>query len=87
MVLDRIVQQCGADDIGVADAVVADDADGDPQQMIDVGLVLPPVGRVQPRRQTQRLRDALAVSRGERGCLDRQALPQPCFAVDGGDGV
>jgi hypothetical protein len=86
MVFDRIVQQCGADDIGVADAVVADDADGDPQQMIDVGLVLPPVGRVQPRRQTQRLRDALAVSRGERGCLDRQALPQPCFAVDGGDG-
>jgi hypothetical protein len=50
VVLDCVVQQCGAHYIGIANAVVTDDPDGDSQQVVDVGLVLPPVAGMYSRR-------------------------------------
>ena len=61
VVFHRVVEQGRAHDVGIADPVVADDPDGHPKQMVEVGLALPPVGGVQARSQVQRPRDAIAV--------------------------
>jgi hypothetical protein len=87
VVFDRIVQQCGADHVGVGDAVVADDPDGDPQQVIEVGLTLSLVGGVQPCGEVQCPAKSLLVRFGQAGYLDREPVPQPGFAVPGRDRV
>jgi len=43
-----VVQQGCAGDVGVADPVVADDPDGDAEQVVELGLALASVGVVQP---------------------------------------
>jgi len=48
VVFDGVVQQGCADDVGIMDAVVADDPDGDAEKVVDVGLALAAVGGVQP---------------------------------------
>ena len=55
MVLDGVVQQRGARHVRVGDPIVGQDPDGNPEQMVSVGFALPPVGRVQPGRQRQRV--------------------------------
>ena len=40
MVFDRVVEQRGAGDVGVADVVVADDPQRDPEGMVDVRFAL-----------------------------------------------
>jgi len=55
VVLDRVVQQGGAGQVGIGGPVVADDPDRHPQHVIHIWLALAPVGRMQPGRQRERL--------------------------------
>jgi hypothetical protein len=87
VVLHRVVQQRGAGYVGVGDPVLAQDPDGDAQQVIRVGFALPLVGRVQPTRQCQRVPGPAAVSGGEALDLHQQPRPQAGLAVHGGDRV
>jgi hypothetical protein len=87
MVLDRVVQQGSACDVGVGDPVVAEDTDRDPQRMAGVRLALPPVAFVQPRHPRQRGADAVAVYGREPIGLDQQPLAQAVLPVHGGDRV
>jgi hypothetical protein len=87
VVFDGVVQQRGARHVRVGDPVVRQDPDGHPEQMVTVGLALPPVGRVQPGRQRQRILRPAAIGRGELRDLHEQAFPQPGPAVHGGDRV
>jgi hypothetical protein len=43
MVFDGVVEQRGACYVGVGDAVVGDDPDGDPEQVVGIRFTLPPV--------------------------------------------
>src|SRR6266700_2373551 len=81
VVLDGVVQQGGADHVRVPDVIVADDPDGDPQQVIDVRLALAPVTGVQPGRQCQCLPGPLPVTGREAGDLYRETFPQPGLAT------
>ena len=87
MVFDRVVQQGGADYVGIGDLVVAADPDGYPQQMIEVGLALPPVGGMQPGREVQRPAKSLLIRAGQAGYLDGEPVSQPSFTVPGRDRV
>ena len=82
VVLDRVVQQGGADDVGIVDAVVADDPQRHAQQVVDVRLALAAVSGVQPPGQIQRpLRPAAAVRVGQPGDLGGEPGPQPRLPV------
>jgi hypothetical protein len=48
VILDRVVQQGGADHVAVAHAVVRHDPDRHPEQVVDVRFPLAAVGGVQP---------------------------------------
>ena len=87
MVLDRVVQQGGTDHVGIGDVVVAADPDGHPQQVINVGLALPPVSGMQPGGEGQRPARALLIALVQAGYLDGEPVPQPGFAVPGRDRV
>ena len=88
MVLDRVVEQGGADDVDVADAVMADDPQRHAQQVVDVRLTLPPVGGVQVPGELQRPRGLLPAGRvGEPGELGGEPGPQPLLPVHGRDRV
>ncbi len=54
VIFDRVVQQRGADHVGVAHAVVRHDPDRHPQQVVDVRLAVPAIAGVQPGGQVQR---------------------------------
>jgi len=75
VVLDGVVQPRGAGHVRVADAVMGQDADRDPQQVAGVGFALPPAGGVQPGRQRQGVRGPAVVRRGEPGGLRQQPFP------------
>lgn len=47
VVLDGVVEQGGADDVGVLDVVVANDSRGNPQHVVGVGPVRAPVAGVE----------------------------------------
>jgi hypothetical protein len=85
VVFHRVVEQRRAHDVGIADAVVADNPDCYPKQMAEVGLALPPVGGVQARRQVQRPCDAISVGIREGLGLHRESFSQTGLAVQGGD--
>jgi hypothetical protein len=87
MVFDRVVQQRGAGYVRVGDPVAGDDPDRHPQQVIDIRFALPPVGRVQPRCQRQRIHNAATIGGPEGRDLHAQAFAQPGLAVYGGDRV
>ena len=64
VILHRVVQQGGADHVGVVDAVVGHDPDRHPEQVVDVRLPLPAVGGVQPSGQSQGLVQAAPIRPG-----------------------
>ncbi len=87
MILDRVVQQARAGQVRVPGPVMAEDPEGDPQQVAHIRLALAPVLSMQMGRQVQRVIDSAAVVIGEPGDLDRQPLPQASLAVDRRDRV
>ena len=88
VVFHRVVQQRRADDVGVADAVMADDPQRDPQQVVDVRFALAPVCSMQAPGQLQRFADLLPAGRVVKPPgLDGQPRPQPLLAVNSGDGM
>ena len=88
MVLDRVVQQGGADDVDVVDAVVAGDPQRHAQQVIDVRLTLAAVPGVQIPRELQRSCGLLLAGRvREPRDLSGEPDPQPLLAVHGSDSV
>jgi hypothetical protein len=87
MIFDRVVQERGADHVGVADAVVRHDPDRHPEQVVDVRLPFSAVGGVQPGRQVQGLVQAALVLIGQRCDLRREPLPQALLAVGRGNSV
>ena len=88
IVLDRVVEQGGADHVDVVDAVVADDPQRHAQQVIDVRLTLTPVGGMQIPGELQRPGRLLAGGRvREPGDLGGEPGPQPLLAVHGRDRV
>ena len=88
MVLDRVVEQGGADDVDVADAVVAGDPQRHPQQVIDVRLTLAAVPGMQIPRELQRSCGLLLAGRvREPRDLSGEPGPQPLLPVHGSDSV
>ena len=87
VVFHRIVQQRGRRDVGVVHLVVREDPDRHAQQVVQVGLPLPPVAGVQCRRELQGLRQAPPLRVREGGDLRREPIPQPRFAIGRGDRV
>jgi hypothetical protein len=87
MVLDRVVQQRGGEYLDVVDPVVADDPDGDPEQVVDVRLADPYVVGVQLARQRERLLQPYPVGGREPRDLQCEPLPQSRFAIDLGHRV
>jgi hypothetical protein len=55
--------------------------------MVAVRLALPPVSRMYPRRQHQRVASPGAIGGGEPGDLHEQPFAQAGFAVHGGNRV
>jgi hypothetical protein len=87
VVFDGVVQQRGRDHVRIADAVVGHDPDGDPQRVVDVRLVLPPVLPMQLRSESQRVGQAAPVRLRHRRYFGCEPFPQALFAVGRGDRV
>jgi hypothetical protein len=66
---------------GVGDPVVAEDPDRDPEQVVSIRFTLPPVPRVQPRCQRQRVVSPGVIGSRELRDLDQQSFAQAGFAV------
>jgi hypothetical protein len=85
-----VVEQRGADDVGVADVVMADDPQRNAQGVVDVrfALALAPVRDVQAPGELQGFADLLLAGRvANSGDLGGEPRPQPLLAVKSGDGV
>jgi hypothetical protein len=79
VIFDRVVQQGGADDVGVANPVVADNAQCDAEEAVKVRLALPPVCGVQLSGKLQCFPDLSLVGYVKTPGLDGQPGPQsPC---------
>ncbi len=87
MVLDGVVQQRRDDHVDVVDAVVADDPDRHPQQVVEIGLADPPVVAVQLGGEVEGAVQAFTVGGGETLHLQGEPAAQPGLAVDLGDRV
>ena len=88
MILNRVMEQRGADDVDVTDAVVAGDPQRHAQQVIDVRLTLAAVPGMQIPRQLQRPGGLLPANRvREPRDLSGEPGPQPLLAVHGRDSV
>jgi hypothetical protein len=87
VILHRVVQQGGADHVGIVDAVVGDDPDRHPEQVIDIRLPVPAVRGVQAPGQVQGLVQTALVRAGPRLDLDFEPGTQSLLAVGRGDRV
>lgn len=85
VVFGRVVQQGSAGHVRVIDAVVTEDADGNPEQVVGIRFALPPVPQMQLRCQRQGVPTPGVICGGEPRDLDQQALAQASFAMHGRD--
>jgi hypothetical protein len=83
-----VVQQRGADDLRIADAVMADDPQRDAQQVVDIRFALAPVQSVQAPGEFQSSANFLPAGRIIKArSLDGEPRPQPLLAVNSADGM
>ena len=87
VIFHRIVQEGGDHRVGVVHAVMGHDPDRHPEQVVEVGLPIPAVGGVQPRREVQGLIQAALILLGLLD-LGREPGSEPLlFAIGRGDRV